>query len=227
LQRELKREESPSHRDPRPTAHWRQAPREDPLALIPRTANKLRTLWMSWTYPFASFGKRTWVHYSCRMTRSGAPYISIGEGGAVARDARLEVFAVPGTNSPILILEDGCGVQRRCVISARNRIHVMQNVIFGPSVLVMDHGGELGKGGTIRIEQECWIGFGAVIVCDQGELVIGRHSVVGANSVVRRSIPPYSVVSGVPARIVKQYDFSKGRWVLGCIRPAESYSELT
>ena len=33
-----------------------------------------------------------------------------------------------------------------------------------------------GKGaGTIRIEEECWIGFGTVIVCEQGELVIGRH----------------------------------------------------
>jgi hypothetical protein len=42
---------------------------------------------------------------------------------------------------------------------------------------------------------------------------------VGANSVVTRSIPPYSVVSGDPARIVKQYDFSKGKWVLGCVRP--------
>ena len=78
------------------------------------------------------------------------------------------------------------------------------------------------QGGTIRIEDECWIGFGTVIVCEQGELVIGRHSVVGANSLVTRSIPPYSVVSGDPARIVKQYDFSQGKWVLGCIRPAAS-----
>jgi hypothetical protein len=37
---------------------------------------------------------------------------------------------------------------------------------------------------------------------------------------ISRSIPPYSVVAGNPARIVKQYDFSSGKWVLGCIRPA-------
>jgi acetyltransferase-like isoleucine patch superfamily enzyme len=107
----------------------------------------------------------------------------------------------------------------------------MQNVIFGPSVLVMDHGRDVQdedprrerqerERGTILIEEECWIGFGAVIICEQGELVIGRHSVVGANSVVTRSIPPYSVVAGDPARIVKQYDFSEGKWVLGCIRTA-------
>jgi acetyltransferase-like isoleucine patch superfamily enzyme len=75
------------------------------------------------------------------------------------------------------------------------------------------------KGGTIRIEAGCWIGFGAAIVCNEGELVIGRNSVVGVNSVVTRSIPPYSVVSGNPARVVKQFDPMKGKWVLGSIAP--------
>jgi hypothetical protein len=102
------------------------------------------------------------------------------------------------------------------------------DVIFGPSVVVMDHGAaEAGApapsgGGRIRIEEDCWIGFGTKIVCEKGELVIGRHSVIAANSLINRSIPPFSVVAGDPARIVKQYDFSKGKWVLGCVRPAAS-----
>jgi carbonic anhydrase/acetyltransferase-like protein (isoleucine patch superfamily) len=58
-----------------------------------------------------------------------------------------------------------------------------------------------------------------MIICEEGELIIGRHSVVGANCVITRSIPPYSVVAGDPARIVKQYDFAQNKWVLGCIRP--------
>lgn len=223
--------EIPSDRDPRPIDYPRQVAREDPLSWFSRTVGKLRTLWLARTYPFVSFGKGAWAHYAFHVTRSAARYISIGENVALGRDARLDVSATPGTDSPVLILEEGCGVQRRCTISARNRIHVMRKVIFGPSVLVMDHGleveegtnpaggGQETDGGTIRIEEECWIGFGAVIVCEQGKLVIGRHSVVGANSVVRRSIPPYSVVAGDPARIVKQYDSSKGRWVLGSIRP--------
>jgi acetyltransferase-like isoleucine patch superfamily enzyme len=204
---------------------------EDPLCWLSRIANKLRTVWLARTYPFVSFGKRTWTRYSLHVTRSAARHISIGEGVAFNRDVVLDVCAGPNAHSPILILEDGCGLQRRVIISARKRIHVMRNAIFGPSVLLSDHddgveeGGELAsykphiEGGTIRIEEECWIGFGATIVCKQGELVIGRHSVVGANSVVKCSIPPYSVVSGNPARIVKQYDFSKGKWVLGCVRP--------
>ena len=206
---------------------------EDPLTWISRGAGKLRTLWLAYTYPFVMFGKGAWLHYSCRVARSAAKYVSIGEKVGLGRCAQLEVSATPGADPPILILESGSGLQRRCLISAQNRIHVMKDVMFGPSVLVMDHaraatgvdaGGQAqeSQGGIIRIEDECWIGFGTVIICERGELVIGRHSVVGANSVITRSIPPYSVVAGDPARIVKQYDFSQGKWVLGCIRPAAS-----
>jgi acetyltransferase-like isoleucine patch superfamily enzyme len=205
---------------------------EDPLTWLSRAASKVCTLWLAHTYPFVSFGKGTWVHSSFRVARSGAKYVSFGENVGLGRDARIEVSATPGTDPPVLILETGGGLQRRCVISVRNRIHVMRNVIFGPSVLVTDHAleaeGDIGvtgraqqpHGGTIRIEEDCWVGFGTTIICEQGELVIGRHSVIGANTVVRRSIPPFSVVVGDPARIVKQYDFAQGKWVLGCIRPA-------
>jgi acetyltransferase-like isoleucine patch superfamily enzyme len=231
--------QSSSGQNPSVIGNSRQATvREDPLVWFSRAAGKLLTLWLARTYSFASFGRGAWIHYSCHVSRSAAPYISIGEHVGLARDVRLDISASRSSDSPVLIFEEGSGMQRRGVISARNRIHVMRNVIFGPSVLLMDHspdpieGADLTGprqytgGGTIRIEEECWIGFGAVIFCAEGELVVGRHSVVGANSVVRCSIPPYSVVAGDPARIVKQYDFSKGKWVLGCIRPAAGADRL-
>jgi len=210
-----------------------EVPNEDALAWFSRAAGKLRTLWLSRTYPFATFAKGAWTHYSFHVTRAAAPFISIGAGVGFGRDVRLEVCQSVGTQVPALILDAGSGLQRRCVISARNRIHVMRNVIFGPSVLVTDHRRDATSeadangftqdtgGGTIRIEEECWIGFGATIVCEKGELIVGRHSVVGANSVVRKSVPSYSVVSGDPAKIVRQYDFSKQKWVLGCVRTTD------
>jgi acetyltransferase-like isoleucine patch superfamily enzyme len=73
------------------------------------------------------------------------------------------------------------------------------------------------QGGRIRIEEGCWVGFGVAIVCSRGELVIGRNSVVGANSVISHSVPECSVVVGNPARIVKQYDPLKKTWVVGSI----------
>jgi acetyltransferase-like isoleucine patch superfamily enzyme len=199
----------------------------DPHEWFSSAVSKLRTLWIASTYPFVSFGKGAWVHYSVSVSRVAARHSSIGEDVGLAHDVRLDVSATTGTEAPVLIMEAGSGMQRRGVISARNRIHMMKNVMCGFSVLLMDHSGTVGEAtttgretnGTIRIEEDCWIGFGAVVVCEEGELVIGRHSVVGANSVVTCSIPPYSVVAGNPAMIVKQYDFAKEKWVLGCVRP--------
>lgn len=47
------------------------------------------------------------------------------------------------------------------------------------------------------------IGTGVVIL---GSVVIGEHSVVGANSVVTKDVPPYTTVAGVPAKIIKRTD---------------------
>jgi acetyltransferase-like isoleucine patch superfamily enzyme len=200
---------------------------EDPLSWASRIANKLRSLWLEWTYPFAFVGDHFSVHYSCELRRSIASFIRIGSSVSIGRDAWLNIPDVSASNEPIIVLEDGCKIGRRCVISARNRIRIGRNSIFAPSVLVMDHNHAFEdvtvaiarqgttSGGTIWIEEGCWIGFGAAIVCNQGELVIGRNSVVGANSVVTRSVPPYSVVVGNPAKLVKRFDPLKGEWVLG------------
>ena len=61
----------------------------------------------------------------------------------------------------------------------------------------------------IVIEDDVWIGANAVILPG---VTIGKHSVVAAGSVVGKSIPPYSVCAGIPARVVKQYDFESKEW---------------
>lgn len=199
--------------------------REDPLSWIPRAATKLHSLWLGWTYPFASFGKQVSVHYSCDLGRHIAPLIGMGNGVIIERDCWLNIPDNSRSGSPVIFLGDGCQVGRRCMISAKNRIHVESNVVFAPSALLMDHNHSfedittpilsqgITDGGTIRIEEGCWIGFGAAIICGVGELVVGRNSVVGANSVVTRSVPPYSVVAGNPARVVRQFDSHTGRWL--------------
>lgn len=57
--------------------------------------------------------------------------------------------------------------------------------------------------GKIHIGDDAWIGAGAVILPD---VEIGEGAVVGANSVVHRSVAPYTVVGGVPARFIKTVD---------------------
>ena len=62
---------------------------------------------------------------------------------------------------------------------------------------------------AITVEDGVWIGAGAIITAGVN---IGKNAVVGAGSVVTKDVPPYSVVVGNPARLVKQYDAYTKTW---------------
>lgn len=62
----------------------------------------------------------------------------------------------------------------------------------------------------ITIEDDVWVGANAVILSG---VTLGKHSIVAAGSVVSRSIPPYSLCAGIPAKVIKQYDFESGKWL--------------
>ena len=102
------------------------------------------------------------------------------------------------------------------ILSAtRDKIHIGNNVMFGPEVNIQ--GGNhttIYKGrfmvdvhdkdkrqeddlGVI-IEDDVWIGTRAVILHG---VSIGRGSIVGAGSVVTKSVPPYAIVAGNPAKV--------------------------
>ena len=60
-----------------------------------------------------------------------------------------------------------------------------------------------------KIGENCFVGIGVAI---QAGTILGKHCVVGTNAVVRGSFPDYSVIIGIPARIVKRYDLEKKEW---------------
>jgi acetyltransferase-like isoleucine patch superfamily enzyme len=211
--------------------------REDPLRLLARFPNWLYSAWVRATYPFASIGRNVEFHYTWDFRRYAAHRVKLGDSVLIGKDVHFGVYCPNGEKGqPMLVIEDGCGIHRRSQISARNYIHIERDVVVSASVLIMDHNHEyedvtrpikeqgLSAGGRIRIEQGCWIGYGAAIVCNQGELVLGRNSVVAANALVTKSFPPYSVVVGNPARLARQFDPVKGIWIGGSGRsaPAES-----
>jgi len=198
---------------------------EDPLMLVERVINKLRSIWVSRTYPFISVGRGFGVHYSCDLPRASASHIKICNSVWLLRDVALNVVGTPIGSDPVITIENGCVLTRRVVISAKNRVIIGANTGIAADVLIKDHEDEnvdgpqrqsgIAKGGTIRIEEGCWLGFRAKIICTEGELVIGKNSVIGSNCTVRKSIPPYSVVAGNPAWVIKHFNPSTQKWVMG------------
>ncbi len=210
----------------------------DPLSMLPRLLTKLYSVWISTTYPFVACGSRLSMHYTVELRREVAHLISIGGDVLIAKDAWLNVAREDDSQEqPAITIEDNCVIARRVQLSARNSIYLERDVILAASVIIMDHNHAyenidvpirdqgITAGGRIRIEAGSWVGHGAAIVCDRGDLVIGRNSVVAANAVVTRSCPPYSVLSGNPARVVKQFDPARRLWVMGSVRTAASETE--
>jgi len=202
-------------------------PFDDPLELLPRGLTKMYSLWLRLFFPFASIGRNVSFHFTSKVCRAQASRISLGSRVSLKEYAWLIVANEDPTGEPTIVIDDNCHIGFGSIIAARNRIHLERDVIVAQSVIIVDHNHAyedisvpivnqgVTEGGRIRIGRGSWIGRGAAIICPRGELTIGRNCVVGANSVVMRSVPDYCVVVGYPATIIRQYDPATRKWRLG------------
>lgn len=107
--------------------------------------------------------------------------------------------------------------ERASFISSISYIHIGNKVLFGPNVTirggnhrydivgryiydVSDKEKRSKDDADVWIEDDVWIGCNVTIL--KG-VTIGKGSIVGAGSVVTKPCPPYSIIAGVPARIIK------------------------
>ena len=125
------------------------------------------------------------------------------------------------TYNPTIVIGEGTWVGKHCSIAAIDRVEIGKHVLFAGYVHITDHshGYEditmpispqpLISKGPVIIEDDCWLGFSCEILSG---VHIGKHSIVAARSVVTKDVPPYSIVAGNPAKIVKQYNFDTKKW---------------
>jgi acetyltransferase-like isoleucine patch superfamily enzyme len=201
---------------------------EDPISVAGRAYRKICTVLLNKTYPFSSMGCGLNMSHTVELDRAKAHRIKLGNWVRVRHDVCLQILAPPEEQGEaLLVLDDAVDIGPRSTISAKNRIHLESEVTLGQSVLIIDHSPAhedvtmpikhqgVTDGGRIRIETGSFIAHGSTILCDRGELVIGRNCIVAANSLVTRGFPPYSLIAGNPARMIQQFDPNQGVWVLG------------
>ena len=120
-----------------------------------------------------------------------------------------------------LEIGDCTSIGYRSHIFAAQLVRIGKHVLMANQVYISDnlHGFEdinspiawqpLTTPGPVIIEDHVWLGEN---VCVLPNVTIGKHSVIGSNSVVTKNIPPYSVAVGIPARVIKQYNPDRCIW---------------
>jgi len=155
------------------------------------------------------FGKNSFIGpgYDIAPVLKG---VKLGDNVLIGRNAWLDISK--NTKGGQIIIGDGTQAGRNLVVSACKNISIGKNCLLSYNVSMMDHDhnvldpnipplkGGITEGREIVIEDECFIGAHSFIL--KG-VHLGRHCVVGANSVVTKSFSAHSVIAGSPARLVR------------------------
>jgi acetyltransferase-like isoleucine patch superfamily enzyme len=141
-------------------------------------------------------------------------YIHIGAGTMFGPQITLSAGMVPGqrmVSDPVISVGDRCLFGKGSGIVGHLQIVIGDDVWTGHHVYITDqnHGysdpdlpisKQVMPERPVSIGDGSWLGHGTVVLPGA---TIGRHVVVGANSVVTGPLPDYSVAAGVPARVIK------------------------
>jgi acetyltransferase-like isoleucine patch superfamily enzyme len=170
---------------------------------------------------FAYFGMGGYLLKPDRLI--GTKYISVGRNVSILHHARIETVSLYGNTrfTPQLTIGDNTSIGQNLHLVCAGDLTIGKNVVISGNVFISDtlHDyKEIDVQSTkqtliykhTEIGDYCFIGYGAVI---QAGAVLGKQCIVGSNAVVREGIyPPYTVLAGVPAKVVKKYNSESLCW---------------
>lgn len=174
--------------------------------------------YLSYKLLLGSLGNHSYIDKPLRI--DGGKNIFIGDRVSIKYRSWIASKPLTGADSSQLIFEDGCIIGHFNHIFATKQIIIHKNVLTADKVYISDnlHGYEdihtpiyrqpIVQNGTVEIGEGSWLGENVCVIGAN----VGKHCVIGANSVVTRNIPDYSVAVGVPARVVKRYNFETKLW---------------
>lgn len=137
---------------------------------------------------------------------TGGDRIHIGARCRLGREVELQ--AVDGG---ALRLASDIRLNRGCTLTSYAEIAIGDFTIIGEFVSIRDANHGMARGepmryqphsaAPIRIGRDVWIGRGTCVLPGVG---IGEGAIIGANSVVNRDVPPFTIAAGVPAKIIRE-----------------------
>jgi len=157
----------------------------------------------------------------------GAKYINWGYNFTSGVNLRVDADPI-NMNGNKYTLEIGSNVQVNDYvhIGAVNRVVIGNNVLIASKVYISDHNHGFYNGISqsspdiepekrpiqslpIFIEDNVWLGEQVSVLPG---VTIGKGSIIGANSVVSKNIPSNCIAVGIPARVIKKFNYTSNQW---------------
>ena len=189
------------------------------LEFIQITKHKVNKLFFLLIYKnsFKKFGANSTISFPFQV--EGAKYINIGKKVHIHKYSWL-LGLKTNKVTPTLVIHENTYIGRFVHIVCVNKIEVKKNVLISDKVYISDNlhdyrdirtpikNQKIITKGEVVIGEQTWLGEN---VCVIGASV-GKHCVIGANSVVLHDIPDYSVAIGSPAIVIKKFNKTKNIW---------------
>jgi acetyltransferase-like isoleucine patch superfamily enzyme len=181
-----------------------------------------RVLVDCWNVPFSMarratlairfFGRRITIHPSSEISMRSVIRTDGGGSISIGKNCEIHPFAMVLTYGGDIHIGDNCSVNPFAIVYGHGGVRIGNGVRIAAHTVIIpaNHNppsegvplhmsGTRGKG--IVIDDDVWLGTGARIL---DGVHISRHAIVGAGSVVTKSVPENATVAGVPALLIKQ-----------------------
>ena len=172
-----------------------------------------------YSFIFQCFGRYSRI--VSPLAIDGAWNIRVGERVFIGDKSWLAALPLTGENECLLEFGEGTYIGHFSHIYCTRKIIVEDNVLIADKVYISDntHGYEninipikcqpIIQRREVIIGEGSWLGENVCVIGAK----IGKHCVIGANSVVTKDIPDYCIAVGIPAKVIKRYDFEKKQWI--------------
>lgn len=146
--------------------------------------------------------------------------ISLGKRVYLDRNSSIYIDKI-NAQEPTLKIGNNVLIGAYTSIGCSNEVIIEDNVLFAPHVHVTDRNHAFEdisrpiniqpaiSPGPVFIGAETWLGYGVQVMPN---VHIGKHCVIAAGSIVTKDIPDYCVAAGIPAKIIKKYNFETSEW---------------